>query len=60
MRTLRNVILQRTDRHAEWEIRKVFAEVADIALENWPNLFQDFKGELVDGIMEYTTPNGKV
>lgn len=42
MRSLRFVVEQRTSRHAEYEIRKVFNDVARIASERWPMLFQDF------------------
>lgn len=43
MRSLRWIIEQRTSRHAEYEIRLVFSRVAEIAVERWPVLFQDFE-----------------
>ena len=57
VRTLRHVIEMRTSRHAEEEIRVVFAEVARLAQETWPNLFADYAVEEVNGIPEYTTQN---
>ena len=36
IRALRHMIIMRTSRHAEWEIRQVFNEVADIVLQRWP------------------------
>lgn len=59
-RTLRHVIEVRTSRHAEREIRLVFARVAEIMQERYPLLFGDFVAEEVDGINEYTTPYSKV
>jgi thymidylate synthase (FAD) len=42
-RALRHIIAQRTSPHAEIEIRQVFAEVADIAARECPNIFQDMQ-----------------
>lgn len=60
MRTLRHVIEQRTAPWAEEEIRLVFGQVAQIAIKKWPNLFSDYRVELVDGLSVYTTKNRKV
>lgn len=53
MRALRHVIEMRTAGSAETEIRQIFDQVAQIAVEQWPALFQDFskneKGEWVSG-----------
>ena len=54
LRTLRHVIELRTSRGAEEEIRLVFGRVAEICKIEFPLVFQDMKGELVDGFMEYT------
>jgi len=43
VRTLRHVIEMRTASGAEEELRVVFDEVARIACEEAPNLFQDFE-----------------
>lgn len=59
-RALRFVLVQRTSRHAEEEIRKVFNLVGEICLNRWPNLYADFKADLVDGYLEYTTPYHKI
>lgn len=59
-RQLRNVIEQRTSRHAEEEIRQVFQEVAFLMMDKFPNVFFDYKKELVDGIYEFTTDYRKV
>jgi thymidylate synthase (FAD) len=42
MRALRHVIEMRTAESAETEIRLVFGQVAEIAKDRWPALFQDF------------------
>ena len=60
MRTLRHVIEMRTKPWAEEEIRVVFAKVAEIALERWPNLFADYESEIIDDLPSYTTVNRKV
>lgn len=60
LRTLRHVIEKRTNRHAEEEIRLVFAKVAEIVRERYPNIFADYELEKVDGIMEYTTKHPKI
>ncbi len=59
-RTLRHLLVMRTSRHAEVEIRKVFSEVGRIARDRWANLYEDFKIEIVDGFDEYTTANNKI
>lgn len=60
MRSLRHMIYMRTSRHAEVEIRVVFDQMARICQERYPNLFEDFEVEEVDGIGEWTTPYIKV
>ncbi|MCG8626097.1 MAG: FAD-dependent thymidylate synthase, partial [Proteobacteria bacterium] len=60
IRTLRHVIEQRTAPWAEEEIRLVFAQIAEIAIAKWPNMFSDYSWELVDGLPVYTTKNRKV
>ena len=57
IRTLRNVIEQRTSKHAEEEIRLVFDDVARIMLRESPSLFADYTRS-DDG--EWTTPNRKI
>lgn len=60
MRTLRHVIEQRTSPWAEEEIRLVFSKIAELAVQRWPNLFADYRCEMVDGLPHYTTDNRKV
>ena len=60
MRTLRHVLEQRTAPWAEEEIRLVFGKVGEIALKRWPNMFADYRVEIVDGLPVYTTENRKV
>ena len=60
MRTLRHVIEQRTAPWAEEELRLTFGKVAEIAVERWPNLFEDYAVEIVDDLPYYTTANRKV
>lgn len=54
IRSLRHVIEMRTSRHAEWEIRKVFHDVAEIVRERWPLMLHGGKCESVDGLNEWT------
>lgn len=60
MRTLRHVIEQRTAPWAEEEIRLVFGQIAEIAIKRWPNLFGDYRVEMVDDLPVYVTDNPKV
>ena len=60
IRTLRHVIEMRTDPGSEEEIRLVFAKVAEIAINKWPNLFSDYEMEIIDDIPCYTTEHTKV
>lgn len=60
MRNLRHVIEARTDPSAEEEIRLVFGSIAEMATQRWPNLFADYKVEVVDGYAWYRTENAKV
>lgn len=59
-RALRHILVMRTSRHAEEEIRVVFAEVGRVCKTEWPALYADFKVEEINGIEEYTTPHEKV
>jgi thymidylate synthase (FAD) len=54
VRALRHTIELRTNRHAEWEIRYVFAQIADIILDKWPHILLNHEVEEVDGLPEYT------
>lgn len=54
LRTARHVILQRTSRHAEEEIRLIFDKIATRLSALFPAVFQDFKREEVDGCGEWT------
>jgi len=60
-RTLRWVIEMRTDPSAEVEIRKVFDQVAEICIHDYPLLYADFtKTQLQDGTFQYTPKYSKV
>jgi thymidylate synthase (FAD) len=60
-RTLRWVIEMRTDPSAEVEIRKVFDQVAEICIRDYPLLYSDFsKMQLPDGTSQYTPKFSKV
>lgn len=54
IRSLRHMIEMRTSRHAEWEIRVVFNQVAKIVLERWPMMLYGHKVEMVGGLNEFT------
>lgn len=59
-RALRHMLTMRTSRHAEEEIRKVFALIGDICITQWPNIYQDMRTEEVAGTSEITFENEKV
>ena len=60
-RTLRWVIEMRTDPSAEVEIRKVFGQVAEILIQDYPLLYGDFSKKLLpDGTFQYTPEYSKV
>ncbi len=52
LRSIRHIILLRTARHAEWEIRKVFADVYNILSKRYPIMFEGANVEIVDGLPE--------
>jgi len=60
IRALRWCIENRTNRHAEIEIREAFAEIGRVMMKKCPFLFGDFEGEEIDGIMEWTPKYRKV
>jgi thymidylate synthase (FAD) len=53
IRALRHMIEMRTSRDAEWEIRVVFEEVAELVTKRWPMLLHGGTCEMVDGHMEW-------
>ena len=60
-RTIRWVVEMRTDPAAEIEIRKVFGKVAEICIQDYPNLYADFtRIELPDGTAQYSPKFSKV
>jgi len=60
MRALRHIIELRTSPHAEIELRVVFAKVFDIVKDKYPNIFGDYKVEMVDGIPWVHTTEEKI
>lgn len=54
IRALRHLIMMRTSRHAEWEIRKVFNDVYLLMSDRYPLMFADAKTETVNGLVEVT------
>ena len=60
IRTLRHVLEARTSRHAEEEIRRVFGIIGSIVIERYPNLFADYKIEIINGLPEFTTEFPKI
>lgn len=59
-RTLRHVLENRTDPHAEEEIRYLFAEVYNVVKERYPNLMGDYEVEMVDGLPWIKTTHRKI
>lgn len=52
LRSLRHMIMMRTGRFAEWEIRVVFEQIYLLLKEHYPMIFYGAKEEVVDGIIE--------
>lgn len=52
IRALRHLLMMRTTRHAEWEIRLVFDQVYRIIQEQFPLMVHGAKTEEVDGLLE--------
>jgi len=59
-RTLRHVLENRTDPHAEEEIRYLFAEVFNVVKDRYPNLLGDYETEMVDGLPWIKTAHRKI
>ena len=57
VRTARHLIPLRTSRHAEEEIRLVFSQIAEILVERFPHVFQDFHSRRVGGYREWYAEN---
>ncbi len=60
IRALRWILQLRTQPAAEFEIRYVFDKVGQIVKKRYPNLFGDFKTEIVNGIPQWISSNSKV
>lgn len=54
IRSLRHMLQMRTSRHAEWEIRVVFNQVANIISEKFPMMLYGATVEEIDGLKEYS------
>lgn len=59
-RTIRHLIELRTSRHAEEEIRLVFAQVYELVKDRYPAIYADARIEEVDGYPEVTFEHSKV
>ena len=53
LRAFREILVRRTSRHAEEEIRLVFNQIADLVFDKIPVLRHGLKSERVDGLLEY-------
>lgn len=51
-RALKHLVQVRTNRHSEWEIRDVFAQVYQLVQPDHPTLFHGAKTEEIRGILE--------
>ena len=60
LRSLRNLIVLRTSRHAEWEIRLIFNQIANLVRAKYPTLFEDEKQTMIDGLPEITFSTDKL
>lgn len=52
IRSIRHMVMMRTNRHAEWEIRKVFQDIYLAIKEKFPMVFWGATEDEVDGILE--------
>jgi len=52
LRTLRHLIMVRTSRFAEWEIRYVFQDIYNLLKDKYPLIFHGAKEEIHDGLVE--------
>lgn len=52
LRALRHVVQVRTSRHAEWEIRAVFAQAYQLVKARFPLVFHGAREEVVEGLVE--------
>lgn len=54
IRTLRQTIIARTSKHAEWEIRKIFGQIGDIVEVKWPLMLYGLnKTDTNDGLFSW-------
>ena len=60
LRSIRHTVVMRTSRHAEEEIREVFAQVAKIVADKIPLLFHDMETIEIDGLLEYSHSKDKI
>ena len=60
LRSLRNLLVLRTSRHAEWEIRLVFNQILELVQGKYPALFHDVMKESVDNLWEVTFSTDKL
>lgn len=60
LRSLRHIIEMRTSRHAEWEIRNIFAQVYNIVKKDYPLIFADAQEEMIDNEIEIKFKNKKI
>ena len=60
LRALRHLIVMRTSRHAEWEIRYVFNQIVELVGEVCPVFFEDLKFAQHDGLFEYVFEHGVI
>ena len=54
LRAFREILVRRTSRHAEEEIRLVFNQIAELVFDKIPVLKYNLKIEKVDGLLEYS------
>ncbi|MBI3273770.1 MAG: FAD-dependent thymidylate synthase [Candidatus Colwellbacteria bacterium] len=52
LRSIRHVVMLRTSRHAEWEMRKVYEQVYLLLKDKYKTMFHGAKEEAVEGIIE--------
>jgi len=58
LRQLRHVLILRTSRHADWEMREIFGQIYNLLNDKFSMIFYGLKVEEVDGYLELTeNPN---
>ena len=54
LRSIRHIVMMRTSRHAEWEMRVIYEQVYFFLKDRYKTMFHGAKEEVIEGIVEVT------